>query len=33
MEDLGTATGDPVILAWLRAEIESPPFQAGLHNG
>ena len=28
MEDLGTATEDQVILAWLQAEIESPEFQA-----
>jgi hypothetical protein len=27
MEDLGTASDDQVILAWLRAEIDSPPFQ------
>ena len=30
MEDLGAATDDHVILAWLQAEIESPPFQAYL---
>jgi hypothetical protein len=30
MEDLGTATEDQVILAWLQAEIESPDFQAFL---
>ena len=28
MEDLGAATADQVILAWLQAEIESPDFQA-----
>ena len=28
MEDLGVATEDQVILAWLQAEIESPDFQA-----
>ncbi|HEV2140969.1 MAG TPA: hypothetical protein VGT01_07225 [Candidatus Dormibacteraeota bacterium] len=28
MEDLGAATDDQVILAWLQAEIESPEFQA-----
>ena len=28
MEDLGNATEDQVILAWLQAEIESPDFQA-----
>ena len=28
MEDLGEATEDQVILAWLQAEIESPEFQA-----
>ena len=28
MEDLGAATEDQVILAWLQAEIESPEFQA-----
>ncbi len=28
MQDLGTATEDQVILAWLQAEIESPGFQA-----
>ncbi len=28
MEDLGTASEDQVILAWLQAEIESPDFQA-----
>ena len=28
MEDLGTATEDQVILAWLQAVIESPEFQA-----
>ena len=28
MEDLGSATEDQVILAWLQAEIESPDFQA-----
>jgi hypothetical protein len=30
MEDLGAASDDQVILAWLRAEIESPPFQSYL---
>jgi len=30
MEDLGAASADHVILAWLQAEIESPPFQAYL---
>jgi hypothetical protein len=30
MEDLGTASDDQVILAWLRAEIDSPPFQSYL---
>ena len=30
MEDLGTASDDHVILAWLRAEIDSPPFQSYL---
>jgi hypothetical protein len=30
MHDLGTATEDQVILAWLQAEIESPAFQAYL---
>jgi hypothetical protein len=28
MDDLGAATEDQVILAWLQAEIESPEFQA-----
>ena len=28
MDDLGSATEDQVILAWLQAEIESPDFQA-----
>jgi len=28
VQDLGTATEDQVILAWLQAEIESPGFQA-----
>ena len=28
VEDLGPATDDQVILAWLQAEIESPEFQA-----
>ena len=28
MDDLGQATEDQVILAWLQAEIESPEFQA-----
>lgn len=28
VDDLGTATDDQVILAWLQAEIESPDFQA-----
>jgi hypothetical protein len=27
MEDLGAVSDDQVILAWLQAEIESPPFQ------
>ena len=30
MEDLGPVSDDHVILAWLQAEIESPPFQAYL---
>src|SRR5256885_6644478 len=30
MEDLGSASEDQVILAWLEAEIESPDFQAYL---
>jgi len=30
MDDLGKATEDQVILAWLQAEIESPEFQAYL---
>jgi hypothetical protein len=30
MEDLGSVSEDHVILAWLQAEIESPPFQAFL---
>ena len=30
MEDLGAASDEQVILAWLQAEIESPPFQAYL---
>jgi hypothetical protein len=30
MEELGAATEDQVILAWLQAEIESPRFQAYL---
>src|SRR3989442_13108014 len=30
VEDLGQATEDQVILAWLQAEIESPDFQAYL---
>ena len=30
MEELGSATEDQVILAWLQAEIESPEFQAYL---
>ena len=30
MEDLGAASEDQVILAWLQAEIESPEFQAYL---
>src|SRR5206468_3050374 len=30
MDDLGQATEDQVILAWLQAEIESPDFQAYL---
>jgi hypothetical protein len=33
MEDLGTASDDQVILAWLQAEIESPPFQSYLIGG
>ena len=28
MEELGAASDDEVILAWLQAEIESPPFQS-----
>src|SRR5258708_34574338 len=28
MDDLGAATEDQVILAWLQSEIESPDFQA-----
>ena len=28
MDDLGAASEDQVILAWLQAEIESPDFQA-----
>jgi len=27
MDDFGVASDDQVILAWLQAEIESPPFQ------
>jgi hypothetical protein len=27
VEDLGTASDHQVILVWLQAEIESPPFQ------
>src|ERR1700674_2068975 len=27
MDDLGVASDDQVILSWLQAEIESPPFQ------
>jgi hypothetical protein len=30
MDDLGPASDDHVILAWLQAEIESPPFQSYL---
>ena len=30
MEDLGAVSDDNVVLAWLQAEIESPPFQAYL---
>jgi hypothetical protein len=30
MDDLGAATDDQVILAWLQAEIGSPPFQTYL---
>jgi hypothetical protein len=30
MEDLGSVSDDQVILAWLQAEIESPPLQAYL---
>ncbi len=30
VEDLGAVSDDQVILAWLQAEIESPPFQAYL---
>jgi hypothetical protein len=30
MEDFGAVSDDQVILAWLQAEIESPPFQAYL---
>ena len=30
MDDLGAATEDQVVLAWLQAEIESPDFQAYL---
>ena len=30
MEDLGAVSDDHVVLAWLRAEIESPPLQAYL---
>jgi hypothetical protein len=30
MEDLGAVSDDQVILAWLQAEIESPPFQSYL---
>jgi hypothetical protein len=30
VEDLGVASDDQVILAWLQAEIESPPFQSYL---
>jgi hypothetical protein len=30
MKDLGQVPDDQVILAWLRAEIESPPFQSYL---
>ena len=30
MDDLGAASEDQVILAWLQAEIESPDFQVYL---
>ena len=30
MEDLGPASDDQVILSWLQAEIDSPPFQSYL---
>jgi hypothetical protein len=30
MDDLGAVSDDQVILAWLQAEIESPPFQSYL---
>jgi hypothetical protein len=30
VEDLGAASDDQVVLAWLQAEIESPPFQSYL---
>jgi hypothetical protein len=30
MEDLGAASDDQVILSWLQAEIDSPPFQSYL---
>jgi hypothetical protein len=30
MDELGVASDDQVILAWLQAEIESPPFQSYL---
>ena len=30
MEDLGAVSDDQVILAWLQAEIDSPPFQSYL---
>ncbi len=30
MDDLGVASDDQVILSWLQAEIESPPFQTYL---
>lgn len=33
MQDLGPATDDQVILAWLQAEVESPRFQANLLAG
>ena len=30
MEDLGAVSDDHVVLAWLQAEVESPPFQSYL---